>query len=143
MFDRRFLQLEDSETASKKEQTEDAIAEAKRSNKKKVIIPPEYLDLTTMTVRFDMGLQTTNISFQRPFIVNNSYGMDFNYSYPDYKMYLNWGVFKDDNDESTDQIYGARDTRDILNFTFLEPTRAMRVAVGSLVGIAGVLITNL
>lgn len=138
--------MDDSQTASIKEQEDDAIQEALKSNKKKVIIPPTYLDIKTVSVDFDLGLQMTNISFQRPFNVSNEYGMNFNWSYPDYKIYLNWGVFKNEDDESTANVYGARDTRDILNFTFLEPTRAVwlqRAAYGSLMGIAGVLITNL
>lgn len=60
----------------------------------------------------------------------NSYGMDLNYSYPDYKMYLNWGVFSDANSTNTTYLFGARGPRDILNLTFYEPRFALFKVVG-------------
>ena len=66
------------------------------------VLKPDPLNgYDTNSITFDPGLGKLKIHFRRPFEVQNSYGLDLNSSYPDYKLYLNWGVFENELDNST------------------------------------------
>jgi len=55
----------------------------------------------------NLTAQSSNITFQRLFMVDNSPQLDIDWQAGEYMALLNWGIFKDENDTSPDFIYGA------------------------------------
>lgn len=43
----------------------------------------------------------------------------------DYKIMLNWGLFKDENDTNLTMVFGAEQMRDQIDWKFYEPKAAV------------------
>lgn len=67
-----------------------------------------------------------NITFSIPFDFNETWMMDLDWEYKDYKIMLNWGVFEDENDTSKEYVFGAEYMRDTIDWKFLEPKASVR-----------------
>ena len=52
-------------------------------------------------------------------------GMNYEWTNPNYRVYLNWGIFDNATDNSTLNIYGAQNELDANNFTFYVPSAAV------------------
>ena len=54
---------------------------------------------------------------------------------PYYRIYLNWGVFQNDSDTNTANIFGSMNKQEASNFTFYTPTMAVKLAAGAAVSV--------
>ena len=64
-----------------------------------------------------------------PFKAEKDFMMDIKWKKKDYRIMLNWGVFKDENDTDKTNIYGAKVMRDQISWQFFEPKGALRNAL--------------
>ena len=64
------------------------------------------------------------INFERPFELDDPDLLDLA-SGVEYKMILNWGVFKNENDTSKEHIYGAQSIADVQDFVLLKARSAL------------------
>jgi len=80
--------------------------------------------ITTTLQYVNQDKRICKINFERLFNVTNPDVLDLAPEL-EYKMILNWGIFKDENDTSTDNIYGAESIKDVQNWLLLEPRAAM------------------
>ena len=72
----------------------------------------------------NQGDRIAKINFERFFELSDPDLLDLKNG-TEYKMILNWGIFKNENDTSTEHIYGAESIKDVQKWILLEPRAAM------------------
>jgi hypothetical protein len=72
----------------------------------------------------NQGNRTARINFERLFNQTNPDVLDLAPEV-EYRMILNWGIFKNENDTSTEHIYGAKSIKDVQKWVLLTPRAAM------------------
>ena len=60
-----------------------------------------------------------------PFDFNDTFMDDLDWENKNYKIMLNWGLFKDENDTNTTMVFGAEYMRDQIDWKFYEPKIAI------------------
>ena len=69
-------------------------------------LPPGFNGYNTTGMFVDTDELVANISFTRPFTLESDFNMQI-YIAQTYKVFLNWGVFQNTTDTSTEYIFGA------------------------------------
>lgn len=116
----------------------DAESIAKASTESNVTLPDRLFGIETVTMDAETATQVANITFTMPFDFNETWMMDLDWEYKDYKIMLNWGVFKDENDTSKEYVFGAEYMRDQIDWKFMEPKSSVR---NTLLGATTLLLT--
>ena len=83
-----------------------------------------FAGITTTLQYVNQGDRVAMINFNRLFELTDPDLLDLKNG-TEYKMILNWGIFKDENDSSTDYLYGAASIKDVQKWVILEPRAAM------------------
>ena len=83
-----------------------------------------FAGITTTLQYVNQVERVAMINFNRLFELSDPELLDLKNG-TEYKMILNWGIFKDENDTSTEHIYGAQSIKDVQKWILLEPRAAM------------------
>lgn len=88
--------------------------------------------ITTTLQYVNQADRICKINFERLFDVTDPVVLDLAPEL-EYKMILNWGIFKNEDDTSTDYIYGAESIKDVQKLILLEPRAAMWLKAPALI----------
>lgn len=98
--------------------------------------------ITTTLQYVNQADRICKINFERLFNVTNPDVLDLAPGL-EYKMILNWGIFKDENDTSTEHIYGAESIKDVQVWRLLEPRAAMWLKAPAIITLLGLTLSYL
>ena len=129
---RRDLALKTTEEALVDEDIEEQLIEAEANPLRVITDNGAVPDWTIEEASIDQDLGTAELIFKRPFNATVD-GINFDWENPYYRVYLNWGVFDNETDNSTEKVFGAKSEIDASNFTFYVPTQAHKVVAGAAV----------
>lgn len=122
----RNLALKTTEEALVDEDIEEQLIEAEANPLRVIVDNGVVPDWTIESASIDQDLGTAELTFKRPFNATVD-GISFDQENPYYRVYLNWGVFDNETDNSTEKVFGAKSEVDASNFTFYAATQAQKV----------------
>ena len=126
----RFLQATATTAADLEAEAAEDAEDAKRrggGSKEKMfgtVQSGTFAGITTTLQYVNQGERVAKINFNRLFELSDPELLDLKNG-TEFKMILNWGIFKDENDTSTEHIYGAESIKDVQKWILLEPRAAM------------------
>ena len=91
---------------------------------------------------YDKAARTASVQFIRPFDVHADYTLTLKAG-ETYKLWMNWGMFRGDNDYALSMVHGDEDEASGQDWTILTPPNNPELASGATALIAGSLAAGL
>ena len=107
----------------------DAALEAANQQYDDMIIPPEYYGVQLTSQAIDTYNRVANLTFTRPFDTGYPTMMQIMNATDKYRTVFHFGIFNDENDTSTEHIYGTNTNNDIQMVELLYATSAIRKSI--------------